>query len=181
MPADEIEQHPSDGWSVISLETGQAFEAWLDIHHADKPGVWVKFAKKGTRETHPIDRRPVARAQLGKLTDGRSAAVARDRRPSRCLRIIRKSTTSKTSENGTPNARGRMSQQERPNPLVAENNLLDGPPVQIEQGNHVDGELNDHHAQGHESPDRNPGRDRVHRLHHRPPPAQGSMRMPRSG
>lgn len=58
MPAHEIEQHPSDGWSVISLETGQAFEAWLDIHHADKPGVWVKFAKKGPGRRIPstVDR-----------------------------------------------------------------------------------------------------------------------------
>lgn len=47
MPADKIEQRPSDGWAVLSFENKQTFEAWLDIHHADQPGLWVKFAKKG--------------------------------------------------------------------------------------------------------------------------------------
>lgn len=47
MPADAIELHPSDGWVVLAFETAQEFEAWLDIHHADQPGLWVKFAKKG--------------------------------------------------------------------------------------------------------------------------------------
>jgi uncharacterized protein YdeI (YjbR/CyaY-like superfamily) len=45
--ANEIERHPSDGWVVLPFETRQAFEAWLDNHHADQPGLWVKFAKKG--------------------------------------------------------------------------------------------------------------------------------------
>ncbi len=47
MTADEIERHPSDGWVVLSFETKQAFQAWLETHHADQPGLWVKFAKKG--------------------------------------------------------------------------------------------------------------------------------------
>jgi uncharacterized protein YdeI (YjbR/CyaY-like superfamily) len=47
MAAHEPERHPSDGWAVLPFETEQAFEAWLDTHHADQPGVWVKFAKKG--------------------------------------------------------------------------------------------------------------------------------------
>jgi uncharacterized protein YdeI (YjbR/CyaY-like superfamily) len=48
MAAGEIERHPSDGWAILPFETGQAFEAWLEAHHADQPGVWVKFAKKGS-------------------------------------------------------------------------------------------------------------------------------------
>ena len=48
MPGDEIEWHPSDGYAVLPFETGQAFEAWLDVHHADQPGLWVKLAKKGS-------------------------------------------------------------------------------------------------------------------------------------
>ncbi len=48
MTANEIERHPGDGWAVLPFETGQAFEAWLDAHHADQPGLWVKFAKKGS-------------------------------------------------------------------------------------------------------------------------------------
>ncbi len=46
MAAEEIERHPSDGWAVIPFETAQAFELWLDAHHGDQPGLWVKFAKK---------------------------------------------------------------------------------------------------------------------------------------
>jgi uncharacterized protein YdeI (YjbR/CyaY-like superfamily) len=48
MAAEEVERHPSDGWPILAFETMQAFEAWLDEHHADQPGVWVKFAKGGT-------------------------------------------------------------------------------------------------------------------------------------
>lgn len=47
MAASEIERHSSDGWADLPFETGQAFEAWLDNHHTDQPGLWVKFAKKG--------------------------------------------------------------------------------------------------------------------------------------
>jgi uncharacterized protein YdeI (YjbR/CyaY-like superfamily) len=45
---DQIERDPSDGWAVVAFESPQAFEAWLKKHHGDEPGVWVKFAKKGT-------------------------------------------------------------------------------------------------------------------------------------
>jgi uncharacterized protein YdeI (YjbR/CyaY-like superfamily) len=47
MVAHGIERHPTDGWAVLPFETEQAFEAWLEAHHADTPGLWVKFAKKG--------------------------------------------------------------------------------------------------------------------------------------
>jgi uncharacterized protein YdeI (YjbR/CyaY-like superfamily) len=46
--ADEIERDPSDGMAVVAFETPQAFEAWLSKHHGEEPGVWVKFAKKGS-------------------------------------------------------------------------------------------------------------------------------------
>jgi uncharacterized protein YdeI (YjbR/CyaY-like superfamily) len=47
MTDDELERHPSNGWAIIPFETAQAFAAWLDVHHGDEPGLWVKFAKKG--------------------------------------------------------------------------------------------------------------------------------------
>lgn len=47
MAAHWIERHQTDGWAVLPFETEQAFEAWLVAHHADTPGLWVKFAKKG--------------------------------------------------------------------------------------------------------------------------------------
>jgi uncharacterized protein YdeI (YjbR/CyaY-like superfamily) len=47
MADDEVERHPSDGWAVLPFESDKAFEGWLESHHADQPGVWVKLAKKG--------------------------------------------------------------------------------------------------------------------------------------
>jgi uncharacterized protein YdeI (YjbR/CyaY-like superfamily) len=47
MAAHGIERHETDGWAVLPFETEQAFETWLEAHHADTPGLWVKFAKKG--------------------------------------------------------------------------------------------------------------------------------------
>ena len=41
------ERHTADGWLVLPFATGAAFEAWLDAHHDDEPGLWVRFAKKG--------------------------------------------------------------------------------------------------------------------------------------
>lgn len=43
----EVERDPSDGWLVLPFATPAVFEAWLDRHHLEEPGVWVKFAKKG--------------------------------------------------------------------------------------------------------------------------------------
>jgi uncharacterized protein YdeI (YjbR/CyaY-like superfamily) len=45
--ANEIERHPSDGWVILPFADRDAFEAWLELHHADQPGLWLKFAKKG--------------------------------------------------------------------------------------------------------------------------------------
>jgi uncharacterized protein YdeI (YjbR/CyaY-like superfamily) len=47
MPTAEIERHPADGWPDLCFESEEAFEAWLELHHADQPGLWLKFAKKG--------------------------------------------------------------------------------------------------------------------------------------
>jgi len=33
---------------VLSFESRDAWEAWLAEHHASSPGLWVKFAKKGS-------------------------------------------------------------------------------------------------------------------------------------
>ena len=47
MAAPEMERHPSDGWPVLSFQTPQALEAWLDRYHAEEPGLWIRFPKKG--------------------------------------------------------------------------------------------------------------------------------------
>ena len=33
---------------VLSFESEQAWEAWLEAHHADSAGVWLKIAKQGS-------------------------------------------------------------------------------------------------------------------------------------
>jgi uncharacterized protein YdeI (YjbR/CyaY-like superfamily) len=47
MVPDAGERHPSDGWLVLPFENKHAFEAWLDGHYVEQPGLWIKFAKKG--------------------------------------------------------------------------------------------------------------------------------------
>jgi uncharacterized protein YdeI (YjbR/CyaY-like superfamily) len=37
-----------DGLPIITFEDQQAWEAWLDEHHIDSKGLWLKIAKKGT-------------------------------------------------------------------------------------------------------------------------------------
>ena len=44
------------GLAELSFETSQAWSAWLEKHHAEPDGVWMKIAKKGTgvrTVTHP--------------------------------------------------------------------------------------------------------------------------------
>lgn len=38
----------ADKLPTIQFETQQAWEAWLDEHHANAPGAWLKIGKKGT-------------------------------------------------------------------------------------------------------------------------------------
>jgi uncharacterized protein YdeI (YjbR/CyaY-like superfamily) len=37
-----------DDFPQIALESEQAWEEWLEAHHAESPGVWLKFARKGS-------------------------------------------------------------------------------------------------------------------------------------
>lgn len=45
---DDVDAHPADGWAVMPFESSRAFDEWLDEHHADTPGIWIRFAKKGS-------------------------------------------------------------------------------------------------------------------------------------
>ena len=36
---------------MITFKTPKEFEAWLKVHHAKVPGVWVRFLKKAHKET----------------------------------------------------------------------------------------------------------------------------------
>ncbi|MFZ0215670.1 MAG: hypothetical protein WAM30_06965 [Candidatus Dormiibacterota bacterium] len=46
--AEAAQRHDADGWPIVAFATEQAFAAWLDAHHGDATGLWVKFAKKGS-------------------------------------------------------------------------------------------------------------------------------------
>jgi uncharacterized protein YdeI (YjbR/CyaY-like superfamily) len=37
----------TQAWKAIAFESCEAWEAWLEKHHADAREVWVKLAKKG--------------------------------------------------------------------------------------------------------------------------------------
>jgi uncharacterized protein YdeI (YjbR/CyaY-like superfamily) len=47
MGAKPVDWQSPNGWAVLKFDSSPAFEAWLDRHHADQPGLWVAFAKKG--------------------------------------------------------------------------------------------------------------------------------------
>jgi uncharacterized protein YdeI (YjbR/CyaY-like superfamily) len=38
---------PPDDLPVMEFGSAQAWESWLDSHHASAPGIWMKIAKKG--------------------------------------------------------------------------------------------------------------------------------------
>lgn len=38
----------ADALPTLSFETQREWETWLEQHHADTPGLWLKIAKKGT-------------------------------------------------------------------------------------------------------------------------------------
>jgi len=48
MAAKEAERHSADGWLIVPFATAKALETWLDDHHTDQPGLWIKFAKKSS-------------------------------------------------------------------------------------------------------------------------------------
>jgi uncharacterized protein YdeI (YjbR/CyaY-like superfamily) len=37
-----------DAYPIVTFESVAAWEAWLEKHHAEAPGVWLKIAKKGS-------------------------------------------------------------------------------------------------------------------------------------
>ncbi len=39
-----------EGRDIVTMASPAEWEAWLEAHHADSPGVWLKIAKKGSAE-----------------------------------------------------------------------------------------------------------------------------------
>src|SRR5579875_3679116 len=42
--------HGKEGRDIVTMASPAEWEAWLEAHHADSPGVWLKIAKKGSAE-----------------------------------------------------------------------------------------------------------------------------------
>jgi uncharacterized protein YdeI (YjbR/CyaY-like superfamily) len=42
------ELHPRDNRPILPFKTKASFCAWLEKHHANSPGIWIKFAKKNS-------------------------------------------------------------------------------------------------------------------------------------
>lgn len=45
--ADSDQPHQRDTLPILAFATEREWEAWLEAHHADTPGLWLKLAKKG--------------------------------------------------------------------------------------------------------------------------------------
>jgi uncharacterized protein YdeI (YjbR/CyaY-like superfamily) len=43
-----VTEESKNGQPIVELESPEAWEQWLDANHDSVPGVWLKFAKKGT-------------------------------------------------------------------------------------------------------------------------------------
>lgn len=48
MSANDLERHAGDGWPVVAFADQASFESWLQANHRTQPGLWLKFAKKGS-------------------------------------------------------------------------------------------------------------------------------------
>jgi uncharacterized protein YdeI (YjbR/CyaY-like superfamily) len=48
-----------DSLPVLSFADAREFDAWLEEHHADSPGLWLKIAKKSAdgARSYPRSRR----------------------------------------------------------------------------------------------------------------------------
>ncbi|HZR42346.1 MAG TPA: YdeI/OmpD-associated family protein [Ktedonobacteraceae bacterium] len=63
-----------DNLPIVSFETQQDLEAWLNEHHADMQGMWLKLAKKGTGITSVSYAEAVESALCYGWIDGQSAS-----------------------------------------------------------------------------------------------------------
>ena len=63
-----------DNLPIVSFETQQDLEAWLNEHHADMQGMWLKLAKKGTGITSVSYAEGVESALCYGWIDGQSAS-----------------------------------------------------------------------------------------------------------
>jgi uncharacterized protein YdeI (YjbR/CyaY-like superfamily) len=61
-----ISEHFADGLEIVQPAAAADWEAWLDDHHADAPGVWLKLGKKGC----PVPSVSYAQALEGALCFG---------------------------------------------------------------------------------------------------------------
>jgi uncharacterized protein YdeI (YjbR/CyaY-like superfamily) len=61
-----------DDLPVLAFESQAAFEEWLEAHHADSPGIYVKIAKKGSGEASLTQQQMVESMLCFGWIDGRA-------------------------------------------------------------------------------------------------------------
>lgn len=64
-----------DALPTLSFATQQEWEAWLDVHHADTPGLWLKIAKKEAGERSVTYAEALEGALCYGWIDGQKAAL----------------------------------------------------------------------------------------------------------
>ena len=62
------------GLPVIHFASREAWEAWLDVNHATTPGLWLKFAKKGSGVPSVVYPEAVEAALCYGWIDGQAAS-----------------------------------------------------------------------------------------------------------
>jgi uncharacterized protein YdeI (YjbR/CyaY-like superfamily) len=65
----------SDNLQIIPFETQQEWEAWLEGHHADTKGIWLKIAKKEARTSSVSYAEALEGALCYGWIDGQKAAL----------------------------------------------------------------------------------------------------------
>lgn len=65
----------NDALPTLAFATQQEWEAWLDVHHADTPGLWLKIAKKEAGERSVTYAEALEGALCYGWIDGQKAAL----------------------------------------------------------------------------------------------------------
>ena len=65
----------TDDLPMMAFETQREWEAWLEEHHADTPGVWVTMARKGTDISSITHAEALESALCYGWIDGQTASV----------------------------------------------------------------------------------------------------------
>jgi uncharacterized protein YdeI (YjbR/CyaY-like superfamily) len=73
--ADSNSPHQKDTLPILAFATQREWEAWLEAHHADSPGLWLKIAKKGAEARSVTYAEALESALCFGWIDGQKAAL----------------------------------------------------------------------------------------------------------